>query len=50
LQRLIKAALADEEGQALDEAIADLDASAGLQPASQRSVLSSGGSRRDERS
>jgi indolepyruvate ferredoxin oxidoreductase beta subunit len=39
LQRLIKAALADEEGQALDKAIADLDASAGLQPASQRSVL-----------
>jgi indolepyruvate ferredoxin oxidoreductase beta subunit len=29
LERLIKAALADEEGQALDKAIADLDAGAG---------------------
>jgi indolepyruvate ferredoxin oxidoreductase, beta subunit len=37
LERLIKAALADEEGQALDKAIAHLDA--GRQPASQRSVL-----------
>jgi indolepyruvate ferredoxin oxidoreductase beta subunit len=37
LERLIKAALADEEGQALGKAIADLDA--GRQPASQRSVL-----------
>jgi indolepyruvate ferredoxin oxidoreductase beta subunit len=36
LERLIKAALADEEGQALDKALADLDA--GHQLTSQRSA------------
>jgi indolepyruvate ferredoxin oxidoreductase beta subunit len=38
LERLIKAALADEEGQALDKAIADLETGTGRQLASQRSV------------
>jgi indolepyruvate ferredoxin oxidoreductase beta subunit len=38
LERLIKTALADEEGRALDKAIADLDAGAGRKLASQRSV------------
>jgi indolepyruvate ferredoxin oxidoreductase beta subunit len=38
LERLIKAALADEEGQALDKAIADLDTDARLRLASERSV------------
>jgi indolepyruvate ferredoxin oxidoreductase beta subunit len=39
LERLIKAALADEEGQALDKAIAEFGVDAGRQFASQRSVL-----------
>jgi indolepyruvate ferredoxin oxidoreductase beta subunit len=38
LQRLIKAALADEEGQVLDRAIAELGTGAGHQLASQRSA------------
>jgi indolepyruvate ferredoxin oxidoreductase beta subunit len=38
LERLIKAALADEEGQALDKAIAELGTGAGHQLASQRSA------------
>jgi indolepyruvate ferredoxin oxidoreductase, beta subunit len=38
LERLIKAALADEEGQALDKAIADLDTDGRLRLASERPV------------
>jgi indolepyruvate ferredoxin oxidoreductase beta subunit len=38
LERLIKAALADEEGQVLDRAIAELGTGAGHQLASQRSA------------
>jgi indolepyruvate ferredoxin oxidoreductase beta subunit len=48
LERLIKAANADEEGQALDKAIADLDAD--VSPRRSARSFSSGGSRGDERS